>query len=604
LQHLERTLLQNIADNFDYENCKFLVLAYGDQSVIEYAKTCFAKSCFPWDIGHGKLVVYELPGEDIPFRMAHAKNMAHRLGILEGADILVNLDADNFTGPGFAAYIAEQFESSKEDLVLWTKWNLPGMEEGTRIPKGCGGRIVVSRNAFLKVGGYDEKYDTWGPDDKDFNARLRRLGILPRQIDQQYLKGILHNDKMRFKQYPEARTTMDSSQFELVHETDATIANFGNFGCGKVAKLYRGSLDSYSWMFPLPTRIFGIGMHKTATTSLHSALKILGYDSMHWKNAHWAKAIWNEMKAGRSLTLERSYALSDLPIPLLYRELDKAYPGSQFILTTKWEDRWLKSVEKHWSREHNRFRQNWDTDPFTHKIHTELYGRRNFDADIFLARYRRHNSEVFEYFRNRPGDLLVMDMDANAGWGELCPFLNQPIPAVDYPKVFVTKSGFPHAQQNRSRRQNVPPNTETKGDITMETKKEKKERIPAATEYNARDLATYAQARELVTYLNKTIPTAVASVLPGDDSQSPGKLSAPTGIYLPIWFGSVEPAAIDPAGDEYFYLELHWQSGAYGVNVGLVINEFSKYPASPGYVVGWLLGNIKGAPSTSGIPIG
>jgi hypothetical protein len=107
-----------------------------------------------------------------------------------------------------------------------------------------------------------------------------------------------------------------------------------------------------------------------------------------------------------------------------------------------------------------------------------------------------------------------------------------------------------------------------------------------------------------VTYLNKTIPTAVASVLPGDDSQSPGKLSAPTGIYLPIWFGSVEPAAIDPAGDEYFYLELHWQSGAYGVNVGLVINEFSKYPASPGYVVGWLLGNIKGAPSTSGIPIG
>ena len=43
--------------------------------------------------------------------MAHAKNMAHRLGIIEGADILCNLDADNFTGPGFASYIAEQMQA-------------------------------------------------------------------------------------------------------------------------------------------------------------------------------------------------------------------------------------------------------------------------------------------------------------------------------------------------------------------------------------------------------------------------------------------------------------------------------------------------------------
>ena len=31
---------------------------------------------------------------------------------------------------------------------------------------------------------------------------------------------------------------------------------------------------------------------------------------------------------------------------------------------------------------------------------------------FFLARYRRHNAEVREHFKDRPNDLLVMDIDA------------------------------------------------------------------------------------------------------------------------------------------------------------------------------------------------
>jgi hypothetical protein len=64
---------------------------------------------------------------------------------------------------------------------------------------------------------------------------------------------------------------------------------------------------------PLPTRIFGIGFHKTATNSLNAALKILGYDSAHWESGAWAKAIWKEMTgSGRSLCAIRfthSYSL-------------------------------------------------------------------------------------------------------------------------------------------------------------------------------------------------------------------------------------------------------------------------------------------------------
>ena len=144
---------------------------------------------------------------------------------------------------------------------------------------------------------------------------------------------------------------------------------------------------------------------------------------------------------GRSPTLERSYALSDLPIPILYDKLDKAYPGSKFILTTRDDDKWLDSVRRHWNPNFNKFRKSWDHDPFSHFIHKEIYGQRGFDPDIFLARYRRHNAEVAEYFRSRPADLLTFNVDAGHGWTELCRFLKKPVPSVAYPMIYYGDNG-------------------------------------------------------------------------------------------------------------------------------------------------------------------
>lgn len=430
-QHLKQTLPRNLADNADFAACKFIVL--------DYSSTDDAASHVFWEyrpeIESGRLVLFHTPGQET-FQMAHAKNMAHRLGMLEGADILVNLDADNFTGPGFARWVAERFEANP-DIFLWANRNQP---EPLRFAKGCNGRIVVSSRAFLNAGGYDEKYATWGPDDKDFNFRLRRMGYAPAEIRRQFLDVILHTDKMRFREYPEARCQNYDEADAALREN--TIANWGIFGCGTV---YRNFDPVPIDLAPLPTRIFGIGMHKTATTSLHHALEMLGYDSAHWKSAHWAKAIWQEMnRLGRSATLERSYALCDLPITLLYRQLDRAYPRSKFILTVREESRWIETVKAHWNPEINPFRKAWNTDPFSHRIHQVLYGRQDFDAATMLARYRRHNREVMEYFKGRRSDLLVMDMDfgwpkredRGAGWPELCGFLGQPVPKAPYPRSF------------------------------------------------------------------------------------------------------------------------------------------------------------------------
>jgi hypothetical protein len=405
---------------------KFILLDYNSQDgLVEYVEREHSEA-----LSSGKLVVYSFL-TPTTFHMTHAKNMVHRLAMIEGCDILCNLDADNITGQFFDMYIAEQFRD-KSNVFLWAK--MFTQKDGRR-PRGISGRIIVTSKAFLRIGGYDEKFETWNHDDKDFNIRLRRNGMDGIEIPEHHLDVVLHTNKMRFKDYPHA-VENDAETNDNVDPQDV-IANYGKVGCGTVYRNFDYSRPTM--LRPIPTRIFGIGMHKTGTTSLHTALKRLGYDSGHWKDAHWAKAIYDEMmQRGKSWTVERSYALSDLPITILYKELDRAYRGSKFILTLRSEDGWLRSVANHWSHTSNPYRSQWSNDPFSHRIHKIIYGQKGFDADKFLARYRRHNQEVIEYFSNRPNDLLVMDMNNGAGWPELCMFLGCPIPNEPYPKKLIT----------------------------------------------------------------------------------------------------------------------------------------------------------------------
>lgn len=430
--HLKQTLPQNLANNAGYPNAVFVVLDYdSDDELVQYASTHHAN-----DLASGRLVVYTYRNGRAPFQMAHSKNLAARCGMLEGAEILVTLDADNFTGPGFARFVAEKFSEPgiRPGIFLCPNYQLiKSMPHGALRPaRGYAGRLAVWAQTFVKMGGYDEIFDTWRGEDIDMNFRLQRLGYQMRYIDNRYLHAINHNAEVRFKEYPHAQRFENKYESELIRARTETVVNYGKFGLGRV---YRNFNDEPVEFGPLPTRVFGIGIQKTATTSLHEAFKRIGFDSFHW-GAGEAPLIWYEMQGlGRSKTLEQFYALSDLPIPLLYKQLDAAYPGSKFVLTVRNEADWIRSVERLWSYAHNPTRRIWDIYPFSNQIHTELYGRKDFDAPTFLERYRRHNAEVLNYFKDRPGDLLVLDMDAGNQWEKLCSFFGVQVPDGPYPRA-------------------------------------------------------------------------------------------------------------------------------------------------------------------------
>jgi Sulfotransferase domain/N-terminal domain of galactosyltransferase len=418
-EHLKQTLPRNLAENADYPNAVFVVLGYGDRNgLADYMRS---PEIAP-HIESGRVVYYNYPdGEG--FQMALAKNLAHRCGILEGADLLVNTDADNYLGQGFARWLAGRFSPN---AFFWTA-------KTKGVPRGVSGRIAVTKRQFLCAGGYDEKFSTWSRDDKDFNQRLCRMGFDPIQIDRYFAQAIDHSDEERFFHYPRTAETWRTDRQIQANDESVTVVNWGKFGMGEV---YRNFRYKPITLGPLPTRIFGIGMHKTATTSLDEAFKILGIDSAHWLSHDWAQLIWTSMKEfGRSLSLERHYALSDLPISLLYKQLDVAYPGSKFILTTRKEENWLRSIRDHLDPNLHKAWKYWGQHPFPDAIHKALYGRTGFDRETMLARYREHNREVLKYFANRFNDLLVLDMDNGHGWAELCGFLGAPIPNQPYPTL-------------------------------------------------------------------------------------------------------------------------------------------------------------------------
>ena len=171
------------------------------------------------------------------------------------------------------------------------------------------------------------------------------------------------------------------------------------------------------------TRVFGIGFHKTATTSLKRALEHYDYKVTGPDGTDDRDIAKNVLSLCFDLA-DRFNGFQDNPWPIVYRDMDARYPGSKFVLTTRPTDRWIKSVVEHFGTSDTSMRE-W------------IYGVGHpaGNEDIYVARYERHNREVIEYFADRPDDLLVLKITEGDGWEELSPFLGLPIPEVEFPRA-------------------------------------------------------------------------------------------------------------------------------------------------------------------------
>lgn len=94
------------------------------------------------------------------------------------------MDADVIPDPGFSAHVAEKLEAGRFYTVS------PFVLE-------MYGTCIVPREAYRRVGGYDEVIEPWSYEDKDMYVRLKEIGLVEDHYPAALLTAIEHDDAAR-----------------------------------------------------------------------------------------------------------------------------------------------------------------------------------------------------------------------------------------------------------------------------------------------------------------------------------------------------------------------------------------------------------------------
>lgn len=178
-------------------------------------------------------------------------------------------------------------------------------------------------------------------------------------------------------------------------------------------------------------KVFGLGLSRTGTRSLTAALQVLGYDVEHYPTD---KQTLDDLVKGNYAfqILDGCDGITDITVAPYFVELDAIYPDAKFILTVRDKEGWLKSCRNHWYGR-GAFAKAETPEKEVHmKIRRLLraanYGTYGFDRDRFWRSYLNHVRAVREYFADKPGKFLELNICSGEGFDSLAPFLGREVP--------------------------------------------------------------------------------------------------------------------------------------------------------------------------------
>lgn len=187
-------------------------------------------------------------------------------------------------------------------------------------------------------------------------------------------------------------------------------------------------------------KIFCIGCNKTGTTTLERTFKDYGFLLGNQRQAEYLLDDYILKNYEPIIEYCKSaQVFQDFPFsfPETYKYLDKAFPDAKFILSVRdTPDQWHRSLVGHHSKV---FGKNGNT-PTWEDLQQASYVETGWLAKVFeklhkapkddpynkvlhVKNYQRHNQEVQEYFKDRPGKLLVVNVAKLEAYQRFCNFL-------------------------------------------------------------------------------------------------------------------------------------------------------------------------------------
>jgi len=202
-------------------------------------------------------------------------------------------------------------------------------------------------------------------------------------------------------------------------------------------------------------KIFCIGRNKTGTTSLEQALKSFGYKLGDQARAELLMDEWAKRDFRKIIKFcKTANAFQDAPFSydFTFQALDSAFPESKFILTIRNNaNEWYESVTRFHTKlvGKNRLPTASDLKEFPYRYKgwiweqaQALYGIDEttlYDKEIYTKHYENYNARVLDYFRQRPNDLLILNIEDPSSMKSLCDFLD----------IKFTGQQMPHLNQSK-----------------------------------------------------------------------------------------------------------------------------------------------------------
>jgi glycosyltransferase involved in cell wall biosynthesis len=335
------------------------------------------------------------------------------------APLLCFLNSDCTVEPGWDRALAHAATDGRRIAFPYTDH---GDGRGARRPDQAGTAgwcFVLHRDLFDEIGPFDERFAPAYFEDTDYWHRAWEMGVELSPVP----AAVVHHVRrttgsvapglaevfVRNRRRYEAKHGLATDAVPPFHHRD--VVDYPPPGRHRLARLRPWASTGAD-----RPRVFGIGLAKTGTSSLHAALVHLGFRAVHRGPEELRRAMADAAAAGRPLLTGVDPGLDAFcdieAVTFGFRELDRDYPGSKFVLTVRDEQAWIDSRVRHVRRNQALRDAGLPHGDFLH-----------VDVDGWRAERAAHHAAVAAHFAGRPEDLLTLDLCAGEGWERLAPFL-------------------------------------------------------------------------------------------------------------------------------------------------------------------------------------
>jgi hypothetical protein len=335
-------------------------------------------------------------------------------------DYVMFVDADDYVGCDISAYVnshpgengwimAHGYKMSGIDIVPFYRWN-----------SICGTGSIFNHGLLMEFIGSEV-------------TEKSTQNELFEHIDSEFIITIGRHDKPRSYFEERGRPLIEFPTRSVVHmvghnesseytrriirgeSVDHILLNARKFG--EITPIYSTLIGYFNILPENSTKVFCLGFQKTGTTSVDFVLQDMGYQvakAYKQPDIEFCKMLENGDLSELKQRSELFDAFQDIPWFRYYRAFDQWYPGSKFILTIRDSRSWWKSFSHYFRTER-------------YPLFKLIYGADNPTGheEYLVEQFERHNRAVIEYFKDRPGDLLVVDVSEEDALQKISDFLGK-----------------------------------------------------------------------------------------------------------------------------------------------------------------------------------